>query len=703
MPVVATDFVRLLGETQLLADEQLAEVLVIAPAFATTSALASELVRRGWLTPFQLDHLNNGTHGDLMLGPYVLLAALGQGGMGMVYKARHRRLERLVALKVISPTAMSGEAVQRLYREARAIARLKHPNIVLLYDAAEIDGKHFLALEYVDGVDLDRLVRQKGPFPIGLACDCIRQAALGLQHAHERGLVHRDIKPSNLVMTRARLSPGSGWRPEGGEGLDQECAQDAVIKILDLGLVRLHRVGAALPEGEKLSVDGYVVGTPDYVAPEQALDSHTVDIRADIYSLGCTFYELLAGRPPFAAVANNTQKMLSHLQEQPPALSKLRPDVPAEVLAVLRKMMAKEPRERFQTPGQVADALIFAVKPEPPPHQPDKSALPVPPSAAAGEWGAVRSPGPYLAQPKKPALYGEPPKELPEHAGAVRCIAVSQDGRRALSGGDDQALCLWDVPGAEKMRRFPGHSAAVLCVAFAPDGRMAVSGGNDGELMLWDVASGQVLGRLASQNAEVSAAAFSPDGKLLLTGGKDQALHLWDVATRRRVRQMGGVVHGRHFDAVTGVAFAPDGARAVSVSLDQTLRIWNTQTGREVHRCEGHAAEIHCVAFSPDAIHVASGGRDGVVRLWGVVSGQEIRRFEGHTGAVHGVAFTLHGRQLLSSGDTTIRLWDVDSGQQLYWCNVNKHRLLCAAITPDSSHILAGGDDGVVRLWCKAL
>jgi WD40 repeat protein len=675
MAPVAGDLVKLLTQTQLLEDAQLEELQVIAPAFTDGGALTSELVRRGWLTSYQLARLNNGTHRELLLGPYVLLDELGQGGMGMVYKARHCRLERLVALKVISPTAMSGEAVQRLHREARGIARLKHPNIVLLYDAAEIDGKHFLALEYVEGVDLDRLLHEKGPFPIDLACDFVRQAALGLQHAHERGLVHRDIKPSNLVMT-------------GKVGAPRQ--QAGIIKILDLGLVRVRPTVPAVLEGKKLSMEGYVVGTPDYVAPEQALDSHAVDIRADIYSLGCTLYELLAGQPPFAAVNNATQKLLSHIQGPPP-LDRLRPDVPAEVLAVVRKMMAKQARDRFQTPGQVADALALAAKLAPPDDQPQPDG---------------QNTRPILAnpvQPNTPGLYVEPPQELAGHTGAVGCVAVSPDGRLALSGGEDQSLCLWDVPGADMLRRLRGHAAAVRCVAFAPDGRTAVSGGSDCALILWDAATGQQVGRFKGQKVEVSAAAFSPDGKLLLTGGKDHALHLWEVATWRWLRPLGGVVRERHHDAVTGVAFAPDGGRIASVSLDRMLRMWNTQTGREVHRCDGHTDAVSCVAFSPDGIHVASAGRDGTVRLWGAVSGEELRRFEGHTGPVHGVAFAQGGEQLLSGGDTTLRLWEVATGRQLYACTADARQVMCVTIAPDGSHLLAGGSDGVVRLWGKAL
>jgi serine/threonine protein kinase len=709
MAPVATDFVKVLAESQLLDELHLEELSQLAPAYPDASTLATELVRRGWLTSYQLAHLERGNPEDLLIGPYVVLDEVGQGGMGKVYQARHRRLDRIVALKVINPLAISTESVLRFQREARAIARLKHPNIVMLYDADEVDGKHFLALEFIEGVDLDKMLQQRGPFPIHLACDCIRQAALGLQHAHERGLVHRDVKPSNLVLTRgADMAPPMGRLAQHGDAPDKELLQDGVVKILDLGLARLYPLGTAPVGGPKLSIDGFVVGTPDYLAPEQALDSHTVDIRADIYSLGCTFYELLTGTTPFADVANGTQKLLSHLQDQPPAVEKLRKDVPAGVVAIVRKMMAKNPRDRFQAPGQVAEALAFFAKPRSPAIAADSTPPPtvatpareLPRSETAGVSARVRQ---NLSLPKARGMYADEPKELTEHEGAVRCTAFSPDGKYALSGGEDHAVYLWDVLGAKKVRRLAGHTDAVLCVTFAPDGRTAVSGGSDRTINIWEVETGQQLARFKGQTGEVCTAAFSPDGKLLLTGGKDQALHLWDLATRRYLRQLGGVVRGRHYDTVEGVAFAPDGVRALSVSQDKTMRLWNVPSGRELHCFDGHTDKVFCVAYSPDGIHVASGGRDRTVRLWGVVSGQELQRFEGHTRSVRGVVFSPGGQHLLTGGDTTIRLWEVASGRQVYSSTANSIKVLCVAMTADAAYLLSGGVDGVVRLWGQAL
>ncbi len=705
MAVVASDLVKLLANANFLHEAHVEELTALAPGYRDAHALGTELVRRGWLTAYQMRHLNHGTHQDLIFGPYVILEELGQGGMGKVYKARHRRLDRIVALKVINPLAMSGEAVKRFHQEAVAIARLRHPNIVLLYDAAEIDGKHFLALEFIEGLDLDKLLQKRGPLPIVLACDCIRQAALGLQHAHEKNLVHRDIKPSNLVLTRGSSTATlpSGRLPSLGDAPGS--SQDGVIKILDLGLARVYPLGKAPVGVAKLSIDGFVVGTPDYLAPEQALDSHSVDIRADIYSLGCTFYELLTGEPPFAAVANGTQKLLSHLQDKPPPIEKLRPDVPAGAVAIIRKMMAKQARDRFQTPGQVSEALAFFAKQRAAIGQ-AKSAIPVPPIVVpAVPDNSFRENRHVTTVPKtmpatSPQLYTAVP--LAEHSAAVRCVMFSADGRRALSGGEDHAIYLWDVLGAQRLRRLQAHTDAVLCVAFAPDGKTAVSGGSDRALILWDVETGAQLARFSGQGG-ITAAAFAPDGRLLLTGGTDQALHLWDVPTRRYLRQLGGVVRGRHFDAVSAVAVAPDGFRAVSASFDKTIRLWNIQSGRELHCFEGHTDKVYCVAFSPDGLHVASAGKDRTARLWGVISGMEIQRFDCHSRSVRGIAFSPGGRHLLTGGDTSMRLWEVATGEQIFSDSANAQKVMCVAMTPDGSHLLAGGVDGALRLWAKSL
>jgi serine/threonine protein kinase len=304
-------------------------------------ALAAQLIQLGWLTPYQVNQFFQGQGNALVLGQYRILERLGEGGMGQVFKARHNALGRVVALKVIRKDRLgNAEAVKRFRREMQIAGQLSHPNVVNAFDADSINGTHFFAMELVDGTDLARLVREKGPLASHRACECIRQAALGLQHAHEKGMVHRDIKPSNLFVSKA---PGG-----------------VVIKILDMGLARFQ--AAQQEESTMLSQDGHVIGTPDFMAPEQAKSSSTVDHRADIYSLGCAFFYLLTGKSPFTG-GTNIEKLLKHQMDPPPAIEKLRPDVPEGVRLLLRQMLAKKPDERVQTAGTVAAALEPFCKP----------------------------------------------------------------------------------------------------------------------------------------------------------------------------------------------------------------------------------------------------------------------------------------------------------------------------------------------------
>jgi uncharacterized protein (TIGR03067 family) len=284
---------------------------------------------------------------------YRVQELLGVGGMGSVYKAEHLLMERPVALKLISQSLTSNPAmVERFRREVKTAGQLKHPNIVMAYDAEQAGDSHFLVMEYVEGKSLARLVGEQGPLPLHQACDYIRQAALGLQYAHERGMVHRDIKPHNLMLT-----------PEGQ------------VKILDFGLARFAMEAA--PAGALLTASpdatmagsssrksgsvsltqvGTVMGTPDYIAPEQATDAHTADIRADIYSLGCTLYDLLAGHVPFPE-GTVIAKVMAHAERMPKPLTEIRKDVPPELARVIARMMAKDPAKRYQTPAEVVEAL----------------------------------------------------------------------------------------------------------------------------------------------------------------------------------------------------------------------------------------------------------------------------------------------------------------------------------------------------------
>jgi formylglycine-generating enzyme required for sulfatase activity len=281
------------------------------------------------------------------LGEYRLLEKIGEGGMGATYKALHARLEMVVALKVLRPAfARDPASAARFHREMRAIGRLRHPNIVQATDAGEAGGLLYLAMEHVTGETLSARVRRGGSLPVPAACRVVRSAARALQHAHAAGLVHRDVKPSNLML-----------------------AEDGTVKLLDLGLALLHRAAAAdgATDPMQLSAERGVVGTNDYMAPEQWRNASKVDARADQYSLGCTLYYLLAGEPPFARHTGQTpyDKMEAHLTHPAPDPSGVRPEVTPELGAIVRRMLAKAPEGRFPSLAEVIDALgPFAGEPD---------------------------------------------------------------------------------------------------------------------------------------------------------------------------------------------------------------------------------------------------------------------------------------------------------------------------------------------------
>ncbi|MBA4064469.1 MAG: hypothetical protein C0501_12295 [Isosphaera sp.] len=328
--------------------------------------LAGVLVRDGLLTYFQAEQLLQGKYKRFTIGKYKVLEKLGAGGMAQVFLCEHKLMRRRVAIKVL-PAAKADDpsSRERFYREARAVAAVDHPNIVRAYDIDQDENLHFLVMEYVDGTNLQDLVKRHGPLDVLRACHYVYGAAEGLRHAHEMGLVHRDIKPGNILLDRA-----------------------GVVKILDLGLARFFH-----DEDDVLTkkYDENVLGTADYLAPEQAIESHTVDIRADIYSLGATFYYLLTGSPLFPE-GSVAQKLLWHQTRPPRPVRSLRPEVPDDVAAVVEKMTAKKPADRYQAPAEVMAALADRVLTTQIPVPPDREMPQVSP-AAAGRGPATMPPG----------------------------------------------------------------------------------------------------------------------------------------------------------------------------------------------------------------------------------------------------------------------------------------------------------------------
>jgi serine/threonine-protein kinase len=408
-----------LRQSGLVTREELARISARHADKPRGRTIARALVEEGVLTRFQAERLLLGRTSGFVLGQYRILDQLGKGGMGRVYKAEHRTLGRIVALKVLAAELLStGRAVQLFRHEMRAAALLVHPNIVTAYDANEAGGRYFLVLEFVDGPNLDQLVRKQGPLSVGLACDYVRQSCMALQCAHANGMVHRDIKPANILVQ---------WHGASGDD------SPGLVKVSDFGLARLADPGTAGAEsqsstGSIVTRDNTVMGTPDYLSPEQSRSLHAADIRSDIYSLGCTFHFLLTGQVPFPG-GSAMDKLIRHGTVMPTPAEKLRGDIPPAVSAILARMLAKRPEERFQTPAELAEALSpFAVSgptpwqaPRPAELLPDESGLSPAPDADEDLSALARTLPPALDETPQP----ESPSRLYRNSGGPSSVQMA--------------------------------------------------------------------------------------------------------------------------------------------------------------------------------------------------------------------------------------------------------------------------------------
>lgn len=327
-------FLSVVRNAELFPRNQLARLEAAIPADACTHADAARaLVAAGFLTKFQADRLLAGKTDGFLLGPYVILEQVGRGAMGRVYKARHRTMNRSVAVKVVAAELTRTAAARKAFQdEVRAAAQLNHPNIVTAYDANELAERFYLVLEFVDGPNFATLVRERGPLPIAEACELGRQAAVGLEHAHSHKMIHRDLKPTNLLIARpSRTTP------------------ESLVKIADFGIAKLSPSQSPQPGADHLH-------SFDFGAPELTRNKAAVDHRADLYSLGAVLYFLLTGQPPFPGGSVN-DKLRRHQSEQPVRVEALRPDVPPNLATLVHHLLAKHPAQRPDSATEVADRL----------------------------------------------------------------------------------------------------------------------------------------------------------------------------------------------------------------------------------------------------------------------------------------------------------------------------------------------------------
>jgi WD40 repeat protein len=664
--------------------------------------------------------------------------------MGVVLLAFDPALQRLVALKVLAPQlATLPDSRRRFAREGRAIAAVRHENIVAVHAVDEAAGLPFLVMEYVHGTSLQERVNAGGPLPPDEVLEVGLQVARGLAAAHERGLVHRDVKPANILLEAPSpptpLSSGErGARqdpsPLGGEGLGvrEECVR---VKLTDFGLAR------AVDESG-VTQSGVVSGTPLYMAPEQARDE-AQDHRADLFSLGSVLYALCTGRAPFQA--GSTPAVLRRIcEEEPPAVRAVNPAVPEWLAALIAVLHSKDPARRPASAAEVA-RLLEGYRAHR--HQPGRVHEPALPARGRGAGSRRRAlaavavvlaaVGAFFAfRPAPPRPGGAPPDRpvprLLQLRGSLklpdpfRCVAFNPAGDLLAAGCDDHTIRIYDTDTHQVRFVLRGHARCVWSVAFSPDGRTLASAAGDGErpegvgeLKLWDVQAGREVRSYEGADALLFSVAFAPDGETLAAAGWDRAVRVWDVGERRPKAVLRG-----HTAPVRGLAYAPDGRTLASAGFDGAVRLWEARAGTCLAVLTAEPCRLHAVAFRPDGRVLAAAESTGAwqtatpaggvqagpgrVRLWDV-GARAVRAVLGpHRGAVLALAFTPDNQSLLAVGGHDdhfgeAAVWDVSSGRKRLALPGHGSCVRAVAVSPDGRLLASAGgvskSGGQINVW----
>jgi WD40 repeat protein/tRNA A-37 threonylcarbamoyl transferase component Bud32 len=677
--------------------------------------------------------------GTPLVPGYEILEELGRGGMGVVYKARQVKADRLVALKMIlGAEQLDGSQRDRFRTEVEAIARLHHPNIVSVFEVGEHAGLPFFSLELCPAGSLDRQLGGALPPPLAAAA-LVQQLALAVQAAHDQGIIHRDLKPANVLL-----------------------AEDGTPRVTDFGLAKKLDQSAALTQS------GAILGTPSYMAPEQAEGHKETGPATDIYALGAILYECLTGRPPFKA-ATPLDTLRQVVCDEPVAPSRLQMNLPRDLETICLKCLNKEPHKRYRTAGDLADDLGRFRAGEPIQarpvgavergvkwvrRRPAVAGLLAALAALTGAalvlltlaWqhaevarqaeadqrrlteeqrrklqrlsaGLLLDRGVSLGEQKDPrgllwltralevlkeedadldrvirtnlAHWSSQVHPLRFIVDRASCVTFSPDGKRVLTGGY-AGIQLWDA-GSGKLLGDLGEPRFVRSVAFSPDGTKIASG-SDRTARLWDVKSGSLLGKPLEHAREgIDLVVFSPNGKLLATRADDTVV-LWDVEAQLPVGEP-----LKHAGYINAVVFRPDSKALLTASRDGTARLWDSG-GKPVGKTMAHDRQVLCAAFSPDGKRIATGNwRE--VRLWNAetaaADGQPLR----HPEEVLTLAFRDRNTLLTGCRDRMARFWDIRTGQRLHAPLAHPGGLRAVVFGRDEWFLTAGDADRAVRLW----
>ncbi len=659
-------------------------------------------------------------------GDYELLSEIARGGMGVVYKARQVKLNRVVAMKMIlAGQFASQEDVRRFYVEAEAAAKLSHPNIVPVFEVGQHEQQHYFSMGFVDGKSLAHRIAQ-GVLEPREAARLLKDVASAIAYAHIEGVIHRDLKPGNILIDK-----------------------DGTPRVTDFGLAK--RVEG---EASGLTVTGQILGTPSYMPPEQARgESAEVSYLSDVYSLGAVLCCLVTGRPPFQA-ANAVETLLQVMSREPVSPRQLNASVPLDLETIILKCLEKVPSRRYASAQHLVDELTRFLEGRPILARPVSAAErgwrlcrrhPAIASLTAGiaaslvigtlvswSYAQVANANAKRADDKAAEATTNEKRADEKAAEAIvekkradlktdealasakkaqiekdRADAKADEARRSLYATRmNLAQMSWEdsrltrvlallkqyepQPGDEDLRGFEwhywnrlahsyqlnleGHTSAVTSVAFSPDGKRLASACGDlmrkpGEVIVWDAMSGQIMLTLKGHTSGVTSVAFSPDGKWLASASGD----------------------------------------VISPLLPQPgeVKVWDATSGEVLFTLNGHTGPISCVAFSADGKRLASAGGKalgydipGEVKVWDTTSGQETLTLQGHTGFVTSVAFSADGKRLASgSQDQTVKVWDATSGQETLTLKGHTLFVLSVAFSPDGKRLASASWDRAVKVW----
>ena len=697
-------------------------------------------------------------------GKFEILADLGQGAMGKVYRAHDPILDRPVALKTVTPALVSSkDTLARFRREARAAARLQHPNIVTIFEVGEVEGTHYIAMELVEGIDLGEAMSPADRFTLEQKIRMVVDVCRGLHFAHRMGVVHRDVKPANIRLTH-----------------------DGTVKILDFGIARLRGTDSTDPN---LTQAGMVLGTPSYLSPE-LLQGAKVDHRADMWAVGVILYEIVAGRRPFEAPTITS--LITRIVGEPPPPLEASLRLPDGLAAATLRALDKDPERRFADLDEMARALLGAIGATPPPELPldplvkkrayeanfaearrmlaeddlsgaleaarraqsldpsrtgivslikvieqrlrSATTLRRLPNETASASGATRTaiatpppmPAPAQAPPSTSTVPGLPVPPGPldtatlraRGAGAFRELGTFGEPpatkEAALSpvsdifavAGADGAIRLWDLRSRNRvtllrtdLHRRTGHDAAALALAFSPDGSLLASAHVDGVVHLWDMSTADEVPVKLRHDESVGALAFSPDGSTLATGSLDANLRLFDVGAALAGEARRELV--RQPTGVTALAWTGGGEWILSGHSSKVLRLTDPHRGKLLATLRGPEALVNQLVPSPDGRHVAVSSHDRVIRLYDLATREQVGQLAALKRPATSLCFLADGGYLASvCQDNSVQLWDLEARSLAATLwGPADESFVSLALFGESNHLAAAVADGRIRCW----